>query len=718
MSSETKIPSSFGSSSEQGFFDRNIAIRIFLGLLALFAMGSFMHFREPTREKLELNKKAGKYIVAQVDFSFFNKELTDQLRQEVVRDIGPIYKLDEKEVREQVQTFDRSLLGKSDWRSKVGTTSFEEITQSARRLAQVLVQARFSDRRTEKELARYKLNQDKILVFNPNNPRRGERIPLELWHALSREAALQKNLSPEASALLLKFFRSRAWKFEEDRKLRDEVRREAKSQVEDVYTEVAAGERLVDQDELITSKHILMLQAMKRAMQESRNLWHPLTLLGSFTLSFVILFICVLYFRAYHQEILRSNKRIFLLVVLFALTLFVSKVMEYFLLNTGGLFELVRYPLYVPFCAIMIASLLNARVAIFTSGLASLILSITLSVDVVSFILLNTLGSIFAVFSSQKLFKRKDIFSICFRSWLGVLCIIIALNLFNNAPWSWSFVTDLVSTLACMMLTAILVAGLLPLFETVFNILTNITLMEYMDPNNELLRRLMIEAPGTYQHSMLVGNLAEAGASAIGANGLFCRVSTLYHDIGKLANPYYFSENQQGGVNMHQLLTPLESAQVIIGHVRDGVALARKEGLPEPFIDIIKEHHGTTLAQCMYHEQCVLMGGDKGLVDERDFRYSGPKPHSRESAIIMIADVLEAASRTLPEFTEENLTDMVNNLVKTKSEDGQFDECSLTFEELGIVKKSLVKTLLMAGHSRVKYPYQLSEEEANAQIDA
>jgi putative nucleotidyltransferase with HDIG domain len=294
---------------------------------------------------------------------------------------------------------------------------------------------------------------------------------------------------------------------------------------------------------------------------------------------------------------------------------------------------------------------------------------------------------------------------------LGVTVIIVSLFLYNNQPWSLSILTDLLTTFVFMLFTAILVAGLLPVFETVFNVLTNITLMEYMDPNNKLLRRLMIEAPGTYQHSMLVGNLAEAAASSIKANGLFCRVSTLYHDIGKLTNPYYFTENQQGGVNMHQLLTPLESAQVIIGHVRDGVALARKEGLPEQFIDIIKEHHGTTLAQCMYYDQCNLMGGDKSLVDERDFRYGGPKPRSKESAIIMISDVLEAASRTLGEFTDENLTELVETLVQGKAEDGQFDDCSLTFEELGIVKRALVKTLLMAGHSRIKYPYQEQQEQ-------
>jgi putative nucleotidyltransferase with HDIG domain len=187
-----------------------------------------------------------------------------------------------------------------------------------------------------------------------------------------------------------------------------------------------------------------------------------------------------------------------------------------------------------------------------------------------------------------------------------------------------------------------------------------------MDPNNDLLRRLTIEAPGTYQHSVVVGNLAETAALAIGANGLFCRVATLYHDIGKMATPQYFTENQQGGANLHQLLTPQESAEVIMAHVSEGVAIARKAGLPEQFIDIIKEHHGTTLVYYFYRKAIDKAGGDKGAVDEKDFRYAGPKPRSKESAIIMIADTIEAASRSLEKINEETLNELASRLIREK----------------------------------------------------
>jgi len=186
-------------------------------------------------------------------------------------------------------------------------------------------------------------------------------------------------------------------------------------------------------------------------------------------------------------------------------------------------------------------------------------------------------------------------------------------------------------------------------------------------------------------------------------------VATLYHDIGKLSIAQYFTENQQAGVNIHQLLTPVESAQVIMSHIREGVALARKAGLPEQFIDIIKEHHGTSLVYYFYHKQLESVHDNKDLVDEKEFRYPGPKPRTKESVIIMIADSVEAASRSLDEVNETTLTKLVDQLVREKMEDGQFDDSLLTFEELGRVKKAIVKNLLSVGHFRVKYPARLKK---------
>ena len=297
-----------------------------------------------------------------------------------------------------------------------------------------------------------------------------------------------------------------------------------------------------------------------------------------------------------------------------------------------------------------------------------------------------------------------EVFGVCARVWLSTIPIFIIFLFSQNTYWNNVFISDLTSSFAFMIITSVLVVGLLPVLESLFHVMTDITLMEYMDPNNDLLRRLSIESPGTYQHCLVVGSLAEAAAQAIGANGLFCRVATLYHDIGKLFNPHYFTENQLGGFNIHQLLTPIESAQVIIAHVVEGEQLARQHGLPQTFIDVIREHHGTTLVYYFYAKQVEHAGGDVDAVDEAQFRYPGPTPRTKESAIIMIADTVEAASRSLDEVNEEILTELVDRLIAEKEEEGQFDNCLLTFEELGIVKRTIVKTIGVTRHMRVKYP--------------
>ena len=429
--------------------------------------------------------------------------------------------------------------------------------------------------------------------------------------------------------------------------------------------------------------------------------------------------ICFTYFKINYPHVLFSNRKLFLLVTVIVVTFIIAKGIEFFLLSSkSNLIDVVRYPLVVPFAAILLCSLMNSNIATFATGFLTIIFTLSLAFERQGFMLMNLVAAMVAILSTRSLRRRKEIFIVCAKAWLCTVVIIFAMHMYQNVLWNVAILTDIVNAGIFMLLTAIIVVGLLPLLESTFRIMTDVTLMEYMDPNNDLLRRLTIEAPGTYQHSVVVGNLAEAAALAIGANGLFCRVATLYHDIGKMVTPQYFTENQQGGMNIHQLLTPQESAQVIIAHVSEGVALARKAGLPEQFIDIIKEHHGTTLTYYFYRKQLEKVGGDKALVDEREFRYAGPKPRSKESVIIMIADSVEAASRSLDKINEDSLMELATRLIKEKADDGQFDNCLLTFEELAIVKATLVKTLVAYGHSRVKYPTQEIKQEIQPIIDA
>ena len=398
-------------------------------------------------------------------------------------------------------------------------------------------------------------------------------------------------------------------------------------------------------------------------------------------------------------------QKMVLLVAIIVMSLILAKCSELLLLNESkNLIEMTRLPLLVPFAALLICVLIGSEVAIVASLFLLLIFGVTLAIDYVPFLLTNFFAAFVTILFARKLHKRKEVFAVCGKVWASLIPLTIALNLMDNRLKNFSFATDLLSCFIFLAITAILVIGLLPILESLFHVMTDMTLMEYMDPDHELLRRLSLEAPGTYQHCLVVGNIAEAAARSIGANGLFCRVSTLYHDIGKLFNPHYFTENQLGGFNIHQLLTPAESTHVIIAHVPEGEALARKYHLPQSFIDIIREHHGTTMVYYFYCKLVEQMGGDATKVNKKLFRYPGPKPRSKESAIIMIADTVEAASRSMDEVTEESIADIVDKLVAEKAEDGQFDECQLTFEELGQVKRSIVKALMVTRHLRIKYP--------------
>jgi len=252
----------------------------------------------------------------------------------------------------------------------------------------------------------------------------------------------------------------------------------------------------------------------------------------------------------------------------------------------------------------------------------------------------------------------------------------------------------------------LLLGAFLPIIERAFGVVTSLTLLEWCDVSKPLLRRLAQEAPGTYNHSLVLGTMAEAAAEAVGANGLLARVGAYYHDIGKINKPGYFVENQQSGAtSWHEKLAPTMSLLIIIGHVKDGLELARQYGLPRVLWPFIAEHHGTTIVKYFYYQAAERQGGsDRTRVVDTDFRYPGPKPRSKETAILMLCDSVEGAVRALSEPTPGRIESVVHQIVMDRLTDGQFDECDITLRELRRVEESLVKSLLAIYHGRVVYP--------------
>lgn len=279
-----------------------------------------------------------------------------------------------------------------------------------------------------------------------------------------------------------------------------------------------------------------------------------------------------------------------------------------------------------------------------------------------------------------------------------------------------------VASFIVSVFTGALVLGAMPLIEHTFKVATDATLFELTDFNHPLLRQMQVDAPGTYHHSLMVANLSENAALAVGANPILCRACALFHDIGKMAQPHYFTENQGERGNPHNRQNPAMSALIIKNHVKEGVEIAREHGLPKIMRDVIRQHHGTTLVKYFYHQaklksqQTNLPYGELegDAPDESTYRYDGPKPQFKESAIIFFADSLEAAARSLPKVTHHSVEELLDSIFQDRLEDGQLDECPLTLQEVAMIKKSFLKTTLNMLHARIEYPDEEKDRGSNS----
>ena len=258
-------------------------------------------------------------------------------------------------------------------------------------------------------------------------------------------------------------------------------------------------------------------------------------------------------------------------------------------------------------------------------------------------------------------------------------------------------------TIIGVLISGILSVGLLPFYESIFDVVTNIKLLELSNPNQPLMRKLLMEAPGTYHHSMMVANLAEAAAEVVGGNPVIARVGAYYHDIGKTKRPYFFGENQIGKENPHDKITPNLSTLIILSHTKDGLEMAKEYKIPKIIQDIIVQHHGTTLVKYFYYK-VKNSAENPEEVKEEDFRYPGPIPDTKESGILMLADSVEAAVRSIPEPTKDKIEGMVNNIINDKINNNQLINCDLTLKDIELIRQSFLKTLDGIYHHRIEYP--------------
>lgn len=405
----------------------------------------------------------------------------------------------------------------------------------------------------------------------------------------------------------------------------------------------------------------------------------------------IILYLQYTYVKKNHKAIYEDNKKLILICLLNV---------SYLVLASG-----VKYvsPYLIPMVCtpLLLSMLINHKVSLVLSSYNVILLGALIEFDP-QIILLAFISTILSSTILRKMQQRNDI--IYATLGIGLLCGILNFLIGNMVSINIKeVIINSLLTIVGVLISGILTIGILPFIENTFDVVTTLKLLELSNPNSPLLRKLLMESPGTYHHSMLVANLAEMAAEEVGANPVVTRIGAYYHDVGKTSRPYFFKENQIGNENPHDKITAALSARIIISHVKDGVGLAKEYKLPKVIQDIIAEHHGTTFVKYFYITE-KNNSDDPDSINEDDYKYPGPIPSTKESGIIMLADSVEAAVRSITEPTSEKIEQMVSNIIDGKIKDKQLNNCDLTFKDLDKIKECFLKALKGIYHQRIEYP--------------
>jgi putative nucleotidyltransferase with HDIG domain len=492
-----------------------------------------------------------------------------------------------------------------------------------------------------------------------------------------------------------------------DREATNRARQDAERAVKPIYVRVEQGDLLVHKGRRVTPEQVAKLQTAHRATRAQLGVAE---LLGLIVIASLIAFFLYRYTR-YHQRSFKKVEHLHALVLLMIVSmLLLARLIQWLAWNVAEdldapFNQIGSYSYLIPVGAgsILVALLANGRIATVYSAFVALLFGAASRWDpyLMLWAMLVQCAGVYAITTYR---ERAALL----RAGLvvgGVGAVTaVALETLRGSPHTLSHLyAGALAFIGGAVGVGLLISFSLPLLERVFHVLTDIRLLELSNVANPLLSELALKAPGSYNHSLVVGTLAEEASRAIGANPLFCRVAAFYHDIGKMNKPEYFVENQRG-VNPHDRLSPSMSALIIASHVKEGIRLAREAGLPEQIVDIIPQHHGTRLMTYFYEKARSQADPALGPVKEEDFRYPGPKPLTREAAIFMLADAIEAAARTIDEPTANRLSEMIRKVTSSIVLDGELDSCDLTFHDLDRIQGAFLRCLVSMYHHRVDYP--------------
>jgi len=456
---------------------------------------------------------------------------------------------------------------------------------------------------------------------------------------------------------------------------------------------VQAGEKIVVKGEVVNSEIYQILESLKKEYDKrlgSKNLFA--ILFGNMVLIaslYIVLFLFLLNFR---NEVLNDNRKLLFILMLITASAAVSA-----LVIKTNLFSIFVVPLAI--VPIFVKTFFDSRLALFVH-LITIFLVAFLVPNSFEFVFTNFIAGIVAIIGLSKMYNRGQLFKTVGLVYLSYLALTLSLYLVGDGSLkgvNW-FIALWYGINALLLLASY---QLVYIIEKFFGFLSDITLIELSDTNLDLLRKLAEVAPGTFQHSLQVANLAESAVQRVGGNPLLVRAGALYHDIGKMANPMFFIENQQGGFNPHENVDNVKSAEIIINHVHEGVRIAAKAGLPSQIVDFIKMHHGTSKVKYFYNKE---LQAENANIDEGKFSYPGPEPQTKETAIVMMADAVEAASRSLKEYTIQSIDQLVERIIDDQLNSGQYSFVDLTLRDISLIKTIFKKKLQNIYHVRLEYP--------------
>jgi len=736
------------SSSILNFLEKSraISIAIFGITAAAIVITSFVGIR-PSGFQFLPNQLATIRIVSAEDFTYQSAILTNKKREQLLTEVPPVYRTDmdyfdlfEKHISELLEDMDRFAEIEQDLSAGAAQEMIKEITEgfnqkneyrlSESDLATIL---EFSDPETRRELIEtglislresYKIGiydkEDKnfdfgeqsIALFKTGDEVKQQRIEsTDDALTMLRVALNAQSVPPRVSSAFSRLFRDGVRpNFKRDETEMRALRQKMLESLQPVIVKVKQGESIIEPNTRVTQEQYEQHLAYIRHLDGKKVDTLDLQLIGRALMVMAMLTAATFYIRLEDRATLESNGRLGLLALVVVCNLALVRLcfemgnLDEFLYDSS-LSAILPYIAPTALSPVLIAILMGSGPGLLTALVVSLFSAVMFG-NRLELMVMTFLASCLAIFICRNIRKRGRVVT---AGAAGGVSIAIFTWLYNWAD-GLSLETIFQQASAASLtglIQGVVIVGVLPILESLFKRTTNITLLELSDYNHPILRRMQLEAPGTWHHSLMVANLAENACNAIKGNALLARVSSMFHDIGKLVKPEYFTENQLDGHNPHDEKTASFSALVIKSHVKEGVDIGLTYKLPRPIIDVIRQHHGTNLIRYFYHKarkQAEEEGLDPSTIQESTYRYDGPKPQFKESAVILLADSLEAASRSLQKVTPQNIEELVDRIFKSNIEDGQLDECAITMAELAKIRESYIFTLINSLHSRIAYP--------------